>query len=855
MYFLERVMAVPRLPEKLNRLEEIARNLWWSWNYPAQQMFRYMDPEMWYQEKRSPVRLLRRVSQNRLYELSEDKDFAEMYESVVRQFDEYIAGKDTWLERAHGERKNQCIAYFCAEYGFHESFPIYSGGLGILAGDHLKTASDLGLNFVAVGLLYRNGYFEQMIDESGWQQNMYHSYEFEDFPVIPALDASGDEVFVNVDFPGRKIWAKIWKAAIGRTSLYLLDTDIPQNEPDDRKITATLYGGDREMRIKQEILLGIGGVRALRMLGYSPKVWHMNEGHAAFLSVERIRELVQKDSMDFSTASMIVKTSSVFTTHTPVPAGNDTFSLDMIDKYFRDFWSKMKAERDEFMDLGIEKLPGGGQHFSMTVLALRLSALANGVSKLHGRVSRNLWNHIYPDLPAVEVPITHVTNGVHIWTWLNPNLVELLDKYLPKGWHEKVYDPEVWEGVDSIPEEEIWELHMSLKSRARGFLQGRLKKQRMRLGETIEDLLEVEEALPENVLTVGFARRFATYKRATLIFKDINRLKSIITNSERPVQFVFAGKAHPADDPGKELIRKLYEISRTPEFKSRVIIVENYDMNIARHLVSGVDIWLNTPRRPHEASGTSGEKAGMNGVLNFSVLDGWWVEGFNGENGWAIGDNRDYKDHELQDRIDSVSIYSTLEKEIIPLYYSRDKDGVARQWAKRMKNSIKEIGSRFNTHRMIIDYANNLYFPAADLSEEAERDGFKLAKSAAVWKDKFSSSWNAIRIKPNVQGESSAKSVKVGQEISLSANIYLGTLDPSEVLVEIFVAKMNEEGELDSFSLYPMKLVKEDVHGEYVYGGKFTVSEEGDLAYTVRVIPNPDKLPDRYFIPAAKWIV
>ncbi len=491
----------------------------------------------------------------------------------------------------------------------------------------------------------------------------------------------------------------------------------------------------------------------------------------------------------------------------------------------------------------------------MTVLALRLSALANGVSKLHGRVSRNLWNHIYPDLPAVEVPITHVTNGVHIWTWLNPNLVELLDKYLPKGWHEKVYDPEVWEGVDSIPEKEIWELHMSLKSRARGFLQGRLKKQRMRLGETIEDLLEVEEALPENVLTVGFARRFATYKRATLIFKDINRLKSIITNSERPVQFVFAGKAHPADDPGKELIRKLYEISRTPEFKSRIIIVENYDMNIARHLVSGVDIWLNTPRRPHEASGTSGEKAGMNGVLNFSVLDGWWVEGFNGENGWAIGDNRDYKDHELQDRIDSVSIYSTLEKEIIPLYYSRDKDGVARQWAKRMKNSIKEIGSRFNTHRMIIDYANNLYFPAADLSEEAERDGFKLAKSAAVWKDKFSSSWNAIRIKPNVQGESSAKSVKVGQEISLSANIYLGTLDPSEVLVEIFVAKMNEEGELDSFSLYPMKLVKEDVHGEYVYGGKLTVSEEGDLAYTVRVIPNPDKLPDRYFIPAAKWIV
>jgi starch phosphorylase len=855
MYFLERVMAVPRLPEKLSRLEELSKNLWWSWNYHAQQMFKYMDPEMWYQERRSPVRLLRRVRQTRLYELAEDKEFIKMYENTVEEFDKYMGGKDTWMEREHPERKEQCIAYFCAEYGFHESFPIYSGGLGILAGDHLKTASDMGLNFVAVGLLYRNGYFEQRIDESGWQQNIYQSYEFEDFPVVPALDKAGDEVFVNIDFPGRKVWAKIWKAEIGRTSLYLLDTDIPQNEPEDRKITGTLYGGDRETRIQQEILLGIGGVRALRMLGYSPNVWHMNEGHAAFLSLERIRELVQRNSIEFSTASMIVKSGNVFTTHTPVPAGNDTFTLDMIDKYFRDFWSKMRADRDEFLNLGIEKLQGGGQHFSMTVLALRLSALANGVSKLHGRVSRNLWNHIYPDLPAVEVPITHVTNGVHVWSWLNPNLVELLDKYLPEDWHERVYDPEIWEGVDKIPESEIWELHMSLKSRARGFLQGRLKRQRMRLGETIEDLLEVEEALPEDVLTIGFARRFATYKRATLIFKDINRLKSIIANSERPVQFVFAGKAHPADDPGKELIRKLYEISRTPEFKSRVIIVENYDMNIARHLVSGVDIWLNTPRRPHEASGTSGEKAGMNGVLNFSVLDGWWVEGFNGENGWAIGDNRDYRDQELQDRIDSVSIYSALEKEIIPLYYSRDEEGVARDWAKKMKSSIKEIGSKFNTHRMIAEYATDLYFPAADLSVEAERDGYKLAKSVAVWKDKFSASWNAIRIKPNVQAESSAKSVKVGQEIALSANIYLGTLDPSEVQAEIFVAKMNDEGEMDSFSLYPMKLVKEDVHGEYVYGGKFVVSEEGNLAYTVRVIPNPQKLPNRYFIPIAKWIV
>lgn len=854
MYFLERVMAVSRLPDKLSRLEELSNNLWWSWNYNAQSLFKYMDPQMWYREKRSPVRVLRRINQERLYELESDNKFLADYNSVLKEFDEYMSNSNTWLEREHPDRKEQCVAYFCAEYGLHESFPIYSGGLGVLAGDHLKTASDMGFNFVAVGLLYRNGYFEQLIDESGWQQNIYHRYEFEDFPVTPALDGEGEETYVSVELPGRKVWAKVWQARVGKTNLFLLDTDIPQNETEDRKITATLYGGDRETRIQQEILLGIGGVRALRVLGYDPKVWHMNEGHAALLSLERIREYVQGKGIDFATATTLVKSASVFTTHTPVPAGNDTFSLEIVEKYFRDFWDKLKTNRNEFMDLGIEKLPGGGQHYSMTVLALRLSAISNGVSELHGKVSRDMWTHIYPDLPAVEIPITHITNGVHIWSWLNPDLLKLLDGYLPHDWHERVYDPGVWDRVDEIPAREIWELHRALKSRARTFLQGRLKRQRMRLGETVEDLLEVEDILPEDVLTIGFARRFATYKRSTLIFKDINRLKSLIANSSRPVQFVFAGKAHPADDPGKELIRKLYEISRTPEFKSRIIIVENYDMNVARHLVSGVDIWLNTPRRPHEASGTSGEKAGMNGVLNFSVLDGWWVEGFNGIDGWAIGDNRDYQDQELQDRIDSVSIYSTLEKEIIPLYYSQDESGISTGWAERMKNSIKEIGSRFNTHRMLADYARELYFPICDLSQRVQQDNFQLAMNVSSWKGKFSAAWNAIRIKPNMQTESLAKTIKVGQEISLSTNVYLGTIDPAEVRVEIFVAKLDESGKMVNFKLFPMKLIKEDVHGEYVYGGNFTVPEEGELAYTIRVVPNPESLPDRYFIPVAKWV-
>ncbi len=854
MRFLESIRAIPKLPKRLERLEELAYNFWWTWNPSAEAVFKKMDIDLWYEQKRSPVKLLRRISQKKLNELAKDDEFLELYDSVLEKLDEYMKSEDTWIQRNHPEKVENTVAYFCAEYGIHESFPIYSGGLGVLAGDHLKTASDMGFNLVAVGLLYRNAYFSQLLDKNGWQQNIFQTYDFEDFPVKEVNDQDGEELMVTIHFPERKVYAKVWKADVGRVPLYLLDTDISKNTQEDRKITKQLYGGDRETRIKQEIVLGIGGVRALRMLGYSPAVWHMNEGHAAFLGLERIREYMHGKNMDFKSAIEAARSSIVFTTHTPVPAGNDVFDPVLIDKYFSEFWLNIGVTRRDFLELGSEKKSSGYEHFSMTVLALRLSSYANGVSLLHGKVSREMWSHIYPDLPEIEIPIDYITNGVHFWTWLNRDLYTLLNKYFPANWEERITDPEIWENVDSIPDEELWEIHCKLKQRLRKFTQGRLKRQRERHGETVEELAEVENILPEDVLTIGFARRFATYKRATLVLKDIERLKRLLTDPEKPVQFIYSGKAHPADDPGKELIKRLYEISRLPEFKNRIIFVENYDTNIARHMVSGVDVWLNTPRRPHEASGTSGEKAGINGVLNFSVLDGWWVEGFNGSNGWAIGDNRDYEDKELQDRIDSVSIYNTLENEIIPTYYKKNKSGVPEKWVEKMKNSIKSVGKRFNTHRMLAEYAEKLYFKTIETSEFVKKNDYEMARELAEWKERLESNWKNIRIKPNKISTYSEESIKVGTKVRLTTNVYLSELKPEEVQVEIFLAIFNEEDKIIGYKTYPMKLQKNDVHNEYIYSGEFTIEREGRIAYTIRVVPNPEYLPFRGYFTLAKWV-
>jgi len=846
MEFLSKVTAVPKLPEEINELTKISRNLWWTWNYDAQELFERIDKTLWVSSLRNPVYFLKNVSQKNLENILSDNDFMKLYEKVTKKFNSYMEEKNTWFKTTHSDEQNGTIAYFCAEYGLHESLPIYSGGLGVLAGDHVKEASDLGLPFVAVGFLYRQGYFQQKINSEGWQENVFENYDFNNFPVESALNKNGDELFIPIIILGKTVYVKVWKLSVGRINLYLLDTDIPQNDPEERLLTSRLYGGDSEMRIKQEILLGIAGVKALRELGINPSVWHMNEGHAAFLNLERIREYVNEKGLEFKEAVEAVRSGSIFTTHTPVPAGNDAFPIYMIERYFGDFWPKMKASRNEFIELGYEKRPDNSEMFSMTILALSLAGRANGVSELHGKVSRSLWKHVWKGLEDVEVPITHVTNGVHSQTWISYDLQKLYEKYMGESWYKKLDDPDSWSNIDKIPDEELWEVHKQRKRILIDYIHQKIKNQRLRHGETVEQLEEIGKILDEDTLTIGFARRFATYKRATLIFKDLQRLEKIINNPERPVQFVFAGKAHPADKPGQEFIKRIYEISRMPQFKNRIIILENYDMNMARYLVSGVDIWLNNPRRPHEASGTSGEKAGMNGASNFSVLDGWWVEGFNGKNGWAIGDNRDYENLELQDKIDSVSMYNSLEKIIVPLYYDKGDSGVSSEWVKVMKESIKTVGSFFNMTRMVKEYTQKLYMPALDQNNKFSANNFTVSRDFAHWRELLERNWEYIKIKVIANTENKAV-LEVGKEIEINAEIYLPGIGPDSIQPEIVLARLENE-KVTGLKTFDLKLVKEVQKDTYMFTGSFEIEERGDYGYNVRVSASHPYMPHKNYI-------
>lgn len=845
MKFLNKVTAVAKLPERISGLKEISKNLWWTWNYDCQTLFEDIDKVLWEKTNHNPVIFLKQVNQKSLDKVVSNDSFLERYDNVFSSFKSYLQEKNTWFNSTHKNYNDGEIAYFCAEYGLHESFPIYSGGLGVLAGDHVKTASDLGLPFVAVGFLYKEGYFIQKLDSNGNQESHYINYDFSDFPVEPAKDENNEDIYIEMNILRRKVYVKLWKIDVGRVPLYLLDTDIDQNDPEDRLLTHRLYGGDHEMRIKQEILLGIAGVKALRRVGVNPSVWHMNEGHAAFLNLERIREFAEK-GLNFKQSVEAVRSNSIFTTHTPVPAGNDAFPVHMIERYFNYYWENLGASRDEFFNLGLEIREDGSHMFSMTILALKLAGRSNGVSELHGKVSRNLWKHAWEGLEAVEVPITHVTNGVHSETWISNDLQKLFDKYLSTDWRNKLDDPDIWSKVDDIPDEEIWTIHKKLKSDLIKFLHDRIKLQRARHGETVEQLNEIEKIGDNNILTIGFARRFATYKRATLIFKDLERLEKILNDEEKPVQLIFAGKAHPADKPGQELIKRIYEISRMPKFKNKIIILENYDMNMARYLVSGVDMWLNNPRRPHEASGTSGEKAGMNGAINFSVLDGWWVEGFDGNNGWAIGDNRDYEDLELQDKIDSVSIYNQLENEIIPKYYNTSDKGYSHDWIEVMKNSIKTVSSFFNTHRMLKEYTQKLYMPAIVQGKNFYSNDFEIVKDFTYWKEILERNWNSIKIKAVVDTDLSEE-IAVGKEINVNAEIYLPGIGPDSITPEIIIARLEDE-KVVSIKSFDLKLKKEIQKDLYKFEGTFEIEERGNYGYNVRVIANHPFMPHRNYL-------
>ena len=695
------------LPRRINRLGELAYNLWWTWQPNAQRLFSRIDNDLWERLSHNPILLLRQVERSALNEVAQDNQYLALYDSVFSSFDNYLAKEDTWSDQTHPELASKPIAYFSMEYGLHETLPIYSGGLGVLAGDHLKEASDLGLPFVGVGLMYAEGFFSQRISEDGWQDALNNPLKFEDLLVLPVLEKDGAPFTVSVELPDRQVTLRLWEVRIGRVPLFLMDSDIESNSEEDRTLTARLYWSDLDRRIMQEIVLGVGGVRVLRALGYNPSVWHMNEGHAAFLTLERARELVAGGAT-FADAIEKTRGQNVFTTHTPVPAGNDEFPLWLIDKYLAALWPELNLKRDEFVDLARNK-QSWGESFSMGVLALHNSDGRNAVSELHGRVARKMWHFLWKDEEVDDVPITYVTNGVHTDNWMARRLGVLYEKYLGSDWRERLDDPKTWEKLDEIPADELWAVRMHQKRKLSFRMQEWVRSRWSEGGFHPVQVVASGALIDPYVLTIGFARRFATYKRASLILRDVERLLKIINRPNMPVQIVFAGKAHPADEPGKQLIQQIYRTVKRAETGGRLVFLEDYDMNIARYLVQGVDVWLNTPRRPMEASGTSGMKVALNGGLNFSVLDGWWREAYNGKNGWAIGEDKDPETPEIQDQADAKSLYSTLENEIIPLYYDRNADTIPLDWIEHMKNSLRTITPQFSTRRMVKEYVERLY--------------------------------------------------------------------------------------------------------------------------------------------------
>ena len=845
-----RITVFPIMPARINRLYELAYNLWWSWHPEARALYSSIDPELWEQVGHNPVQFLSAVEPARLEQFAEDRDYLQQYDSVISDFDHYMHPQpdETWFSHTYPEFNGQSIAYFSAEFGLHESLPIYSGGLGILSGDHCKEASDLGLPFIGVGFLYPQGYFHQRVTREGVQEAIYDKLHFSESPAVPAVGPDGNEVMISVDLPGRRIYAKIWKLMVGRVPLYLMDTDVAPNAPHDRELSARLYGGDREIRISQEIVLGIGGVRALRALGISPAAWHINEGHAAFLSLERCRELVAA-GLSFNEAREVVAANSLFTTHTPVPAGNDTFNYDLIDKYFSSYWGQLGLTRDQFMEVARED-HGWGPTYGMTVLALKLTGLHNGVSKLHGEVSRKMWQFLWPGLDVDEVPVGSITNGVHTFSWIAPEMNELFGRYMDADWGRYVDDQHFWDThINNIPDAELWNVHYQRKVALIQYARERLRKQHLRLGEGSLQMDEFASMINPDALILGFARRFATYKRATLIFRDVERLKRMLNNPERPVQIIFAGKAHPADDPGKALIEQIYRISRSEEFKGKIIFLENYDIDMARYLVSGTDVWLNNPIRPYEASGTSGQKAALNGQPNCSILDGWWAEGYNGKNGWAIGEEREYHDQNVQAEADSLSLYRILEEEVIPAFYERDQFGVPTRWTRFMKEAIRTCTPEFSMRRMVKDYTNRYYVPEMQQSQHIQQNHYEQPRKLSAWKERIRHGWQNLEL--YVDGRRDGQ-LSLGEGIEVRAWIRAHELKPEDLHVELVYGGINNEAATPQH-IMPMEYERQEADGAYRYRACLQPAESGSLAYNVRVVPGHPELHEKYELGLIRW--
>jgi starch phosphorylase len=820
----------PQIPEPLKPLEELAHNLWLSWNIDAILLFVRLDYDLWIESRQNAARLLGMVSQDRYEALAKDDSYLAALTGVYEKFCAYRDG-ETWYKGA----REDVVAYFSMEYGLDVSLPIYSGGLGVLSGDHMKTSSDLGLPLVGVGLLYRQGYFQQYLNADGFQQESYPENDWYNMPVMICRDDAGAPVKISVQIGESTVVAQVWEVKIGRSSLYLLDTNIEENSEELRAITATLYGGTKETRIRQEMLLGIGGFRALRALGINPAVTHMNEGHSAFLAIERIRELMTTQKLKLRQAMDALRPTNIFTTHTPVPAGNERFSVELMEKYFPSIAEGLGISWHDFMALGRENPQDEQEHFCMTVLALKLSAYSNGVAKLHGRVSREMWQGLFPGLPVSEVPITSVTNGVHVRSWLSRDMLDLFDRYFgPRFYDEPTY-LDIWDRIDRISDEELWRAHERRKERLVSFARTRLREQLTRRGVAGSQLIAADEVLSPYTLTISFARRFATYKRATLLFRDPERLYKLLTSTEHPVQLIFSGKAHPHDAPGKNLIKEIVHFASQPEIRSKIVFLENYDMSMARYLVSGSDVWLNTPRRPMEASGTSGMKAAINGVLNCSILDGWWAEGYDPSHGWAIGSGEEYEDEEAQDEIESKLLYNLLEREIVPSFYDRGRDGLPRDWIRRMKASIRQLGREFSSHRMLLDYAEQFYLPALENYRTMHSDSFKASKDLTAYFTNLDKAWHSIGFveKPRIP----ERDLKVGDAMELTTSVKLGGIDPESVWVELYYGPMNNVGEIEPASRARMQHAGpagEDVHR---YSVTVTCKTAGRQGLAVRVLP------------------
>jgi starch phosphorylase len=825
--------VMPHLPERLEPLQKLAYNMWWCWNQEALSLFRRINDDLFEALGNSPVKLLGAIDQARMAELLDDDGFLAHMDRVYEGLQSYLNGP-TWFRETYGELKDFHVAYFSMEFGIHDSVPTYSGGLGVLAGDHLKSASELGLPLAGVGLMFREGYFRQYLNVDGWQQESYPENDFFNLPLIPETKPDGSPLLISVSLPGRDVWARIWRIQVGRVPLHLLDANIPQNSPDDRQITGRLYGGDNDMRIRQEMILGIGGIRALRALGKIPTVCHMNEGHSAFSGLERIRILMDEHGLPFASAREAVAAGTCFTTHTPVPAGNDIFPPQLMDHYFSGYMSQLKIERNEFMGLGRQNPRDDNEPFCMTVLAIRLANVSNAVSKLHGRVSRRMWKNIWPELPESEIPIISITNGVHTRSWLSPEMTQLYDRYLGIQWEERPTDYGIWKRVDHIPDAELWRTHERRRERLVAFARTRLRNQLARRGAPPAEIARADEVLDPDALTIGFARRFATYKRGSLIFRNLERLTAIVNNKDRPVQLIFAGKAHPRDHGGKEIIAEILHMARRPEFRRRIVFIEDYDMNVARYLARGVDVWLNNPRRPLEASGTSGMKIPCNGGLNLSVLDGWWVEGYAQSNGWAIGAGEEYTDLTYQDDVESRAIYDLLEQEIVPIFYTRSSDGLPRGWLRMMKQSMSTICPVFNTNRMVQEYLEKCYWPSAQRYQKLAADNLKRAAELAQWRKRLAQAWPQVKVE-GVDADG-AEGLHVGKELHVNARINLGSLKPEDVEVQLFHGLVDSLGDIPNPST--VKMSTNGSNGPaWQFKGSLPCRASGQYGYAVRVLP------------------